>query len=153
MKRVLKWAGLSLLAVIVLAVSALYGLTELRFRRNYETPGHSLVLRSDPETLARGRHVATVRGCVECHGPDLGGRTFLDVPILAQLYASNLTAGEGGIGGTYTGVDWERAIRQGVGPDGKPLLFMPGRGARSTQRSSRKGDRNDGRDHNCARQG
>jgi mono/diheme cytochrome c family protein len=39
--------------------------------------------------------------------------------------ASNLTGGLGGAGDEYTDADWVRAIRYGVGPDGKPLLFMP----------------------------
>ena len=44
---------------------------------------------------------------------------------MGYLYATNLTSGQGGIGGTYTDEDWVRAIRHGVGPDGKPLIFMP----------------------------
>jgi cytochrome c553 len=44
---------------------------------------------------------------------------------MARLYASNLTRGKGGVGGTYTDLDWERAIRHGVRPDGTSLLFMP----------------------------
>src|SRR5690606_31752500 len=30
-----------------------------------------------------------------------------------------------GVGATYTAIDWERAIRHGIRPDGRPLLFMP----------------------------
>ncbi len=41
------------------------------------------------------------------------------------LVASNLTAGKGGIGGSYSDADFVRAIRHGLGPDGKPLLVMP----------------------------
>jgi mono/diheme cytochrome c family protein len=50
---------------------------------------------------------------------------FIDVPIVARLFASNLTAGRGGVASGYTDRDWVRSIRDGVGPDGKPLLFMP----------------------------
>jgi cytochrome c553 len=39
--------------------------------------------------------------------------------------APNLTRGEGGVGGRYTAADWERAIRHGVGVDGRGLLVMP----------------------------
>ena len=41
------------------------------------------------------------------------------------VYAANLTAGQGGIGGEYTDADFVRAIRHGVDPDGKPLWVMP----------------------------
>jgi mono/diheme cytochrome c family protein len=44
---------------------------------------------------------------------------------MGLLWASNLTTGEGGIAGSYTDADWDRSIRHGVGPDGKPLMFMP----------------------------
>jgi mono/diheme cytochrome c family protein len=123
--RYLKWAGLTLIAVIVLAFGSLYGVTELRFRKSYEAPDYPIAVLSDAETLARGQHIAVTRGCTDCHGPNLGGQQFIDVPILARLYATNLTSGSGGIGTSYTPADWERAIRHGVRPNGKPLLFMP----------------------------
>jgi mono/diheme cytochrome c family protein len=121
----LKWAGISLVSIIVIALGALYGLTELRFRRTYTVPDYAITLTRDSATVARGKHIATTRGCVDCHGANLGGQTFIDEPILASLYASNLTSGDGGIGSTFTPADWERAIRHGVGPDGLPLHFMP----------------------------
>jgi mono/diheme cytochrome c family protein len=125
MKRYLKWAGISLLALLVVLLGSVYGLTELRFRRSYTSPERPVALHSDEATLARGRHIAVTRGCIDCHGDDLAGGPFLEVPILANLFASNLTPGAGGIGASYTPVDWERAIRHGIGPSGKPLLFMP----------------------------
>lgn len=48
-----------------------------------------------------------------------------DDPIFGTLAASNLTAGRGGIGATYTDIDYVRAIRHGVGKDNKPLIVMP----------------------------
>lgn len=125
MRTYLKWAAVSLLSAFLLAVGLLYGLTELRFRKTYTVRSYPVAVRSDAETIARGRHIATTRRCIDCHGGDLGGRTFLDTPILAQFFSSNLTAGEGGVGARYTEADWEKAIRQGIRPDGRPLLFMP----------------------------
>jgi cytochrome c553 len=123
--RYLKWAALVLIALIVVVVGGVYGLTELRFRKTYEAPDYPITLHNDAETIARGRHIAVTRGCTGCHGENLGGLEFIDVPILAQLFATNLTSGSGGVGATYSPADWERAIRHGVRPDGKPLLFMP----------------------------
>jgi cytochrome c553 len=123
--KMLKWAGLSLLAIVVLALGVVYGLTEMRFRRTYSSPEHPIPVITDAQTLARGEHLATIRGCADCHGPGLGGQVFLDIPILARLYATNLTSGAGGVAEAFEPVDWERAIRHGIRPDGKPLLFMP----------------------------
>lgn len=53
------------------------------------------------------------------------GRVFLDEPAIGRFVASNLTRGKGGVGASYTDDDWVRAIRHGVGPDGKALLIMP----------------------------
>jgi RNA polymerase sigma factor (sigma-70 family) len=41
-----------------------------------------------------------------------------------KLSASNLTPA--GVGSSYSDADWVRAIRHGIGPDGKPLLFLAG---------------------------
>lgn len=61
---------------------------------------------------------------MDCHGQNLAGGPFIDDPAIGRIYAANLTAGNGGIA-DFTDIDWVRAIRHGVGPDNKPLLFMP----------------------------
>ena len=125
-----KWIGrglLGLAVLLLLAAAGVYGVSEYRIQKKYTiTPAISSFLgSSEPDQLARGRHVATIRGCVDCHGPNLGGKLFLDAPPVATVYSSNLTTGEGGIGRTYSDADWDRAIRHGVRPNGKPLLIMP----------------------------
>lgn len=128
MERLLKWGGAALVGLaglVALALAAVYGATEYRIRKTYEISPAALAVRSTPESIARGKHIATVRGCVDCHTASLGGNTFLDEAPVARLFASNLTSGRGGVGRTYTDADWVRAIRHGVGPGGKPLLFMP----------------------------
>lgn len=80
----------------------------------------------DPGRLARGRHVATaIAQCHFCHGTDLGGREIADDPWIGRLHATNLTTGRGGIAGRYSRADWVRAIRFGIGRDGRSLLLMP----------------------------
>jgi mono/diheme cytochrome c family protein len=123
--KILKWIGATLVVVVVLALLAVYGSTEMRFRRAYASPDHPIAVSGDAETIARGRHLATIRGCVDCHGPTLSGQIFIDAPPMARLYAPNLTSGQGGVGSTYTATDWERSIRHGIGRNGRPLLFMP----------------------------
>lgn len=73
--------------------------------------------------LAWGEHIAVTRGCIDCHGEDMGGALFADGMPVFRLHGSNLTSA--GVGASYSDQDWVRAIRHGIGPDGKPLLFMP----------------------------
>lgn len=128
MRKILRWTGfgvLGLVVLLVIAYGALYGYTEHRLNRTYEVPRVAVSLMSDPGTVERGKHVATVRGCIDCHGPGLAGRLFIDAGPVVVLYASNLTAGKGGIGEAYSDSDLVTAIRHGVGPAGQPLRFMP----------------------------
>jgi len=66
-----------------------------------------------------------MRGCTDCHTPDLGGQVFIDDPMLGTIATANLTRGQGSATAAYTVGDWERAIRHGIGPDGRGLLIMP----------------------------
>lgn len=63
--------------------------------------------------------------CQECHGPALAGTIWPPEPDGSILAPPNLTAGKGGIGAEFSDLDWVRAIRHGIGPDGKTLLVMP----------------------------
>lgn len=128
MRRVFRWTAIilgSLAGIVVLALAVVYGISEQRFRRTYDVQPAALAVPSDPQTIARGKHIAMTRGCTGCHGENLGGKTFIDAPPMARLFASNLTPGKGGVGRVYQDADWVRAIRHGVDPAGKPLLFMP----------------------------
>jgi mono/diheme cytochrome c family protein len=126
--RWLRWLGYGLGAVVgllVLAVAGLYLVTSSALSRTYRFPDSSVRAATDSTAVERGRHLVDAIGkCQVCHGEDFGGQVMMDSPVFARLYASNLTAGEGGIG-NYTDADLERAIRHGVDPDGRPLVFMP----------------------------
>lgn len=128
MPRWLRWIGYGLLGVVglvVFAVASLYAATALRFRRTYRTPDSAVHAAADSAALVRGRHLVEAIGkCQECHGSDYGGKVVMDDAMFARLSAANLTPGRGGIG-QRSDADLERAIRHGVGPVGRPLLFMP----------------------------
>ncbi len=129
MKKVLRAAAWVLGVVVVLAIvagTALYQLTQRRLDKQWLVAGHPLNIPTDSLAIARGRHIATaIAKCTDCHGADLSGGIFIDQPPVARLYSINLTRGKGGIGGQLSDLDWERAIRHGVKPDGSPGLFMP----------------------------
>ena len=132
MKRVLKWAGISVggtLVALLLVLGGAMGFTRSHMNRTYRVDPAPLV-RSDrataAELAARGARLLRVRGCVDCHGTDLGGSLMADDPAVGRLWAANLTRGTGGVAASYAGEkDWVRSIRHGIGPDGKPLVFMP----------------------------
>jgi mono/diheme cytochrome c family protein len=116
----------SLVVVLVLAFGAVFFLTERRIGATYEITPVSIETSADSATLVLGQHVADVRGCTDCHNPDLSGRTFLDEGPIATVTGSNLTSGRNGKASTFsTDEDWVRAIRHGVRPDGSALMVMP----------------------------
>ncbi len=127
MRRWLRRVGYSvggLAGVLAVATAAVYGLSEARFRKVYEIEPRPLAVRGDSATLARGRHLVEAVGkCADCHGADLGGRVFIEDPALGRLIASNLTPA--GAGKDRTERDFVRAIRHGVGRDGRSLRIMP----------------------------
>lgn len=119
--------GLGVLLVAAVAAATLLAVIgSSSFDRRFTITPEPLAIPTDADAWARGRHLeAAVLGCHDCHGDDLGGDLFLAEPGLFEIHAPNLTAGRGGVGASYSDLDWVRAIRHGVAPDGKGLLFMP----------------------------
>lgn len=116
----------ALLALILVAVFVLSIVGQSRLNRSYEIAVDSIPIPEDESALARGEHlVRAVSICAECHGSDLGGQEFIDEPIVGQIYAPNLTTGNGGKASQFTSEDWVRVLRHGVDQTGRPLLFMP----------------------------
>jgi mono/diheme cytochrome c family protein len=115
-----------LVGLLAIAIGVVYVASSARLRQTYQVPEERIEIPADQASIERGRHLATTIGqCVDCHGDNLAGRVFLDSPGIARLSSANLTSGKGGVGGTFTDADWVRALRHGVGPNGKPLVTMP----------------------------
>jgi cytochrome c553 len=130
MKRVLKLIGKivgGLVGLIVLAFAVLYIIGTVKWNKlhgKYDVPVETIIIPTDQASIARGEHIATIRMCRECHTETLSGQTA-GAPIMLILSVPNLTAGAGGVGATSTDEDWVRAIRHGVGHDGRGLVLMP----------------------------
>ena len=124
--RAARIAG-GLLATIVVAYGAIHLLSVRRAGATVPVAAHfgSGVDYGDGALIAEGRRIATVRGCVDCHAPTVGGKLMIDDPLIGKVYTANLTAGEGGRGSAMTPDDWELAIRHGVRRDGSQLAVMP----------------------------
>lgn len=129
MRKVLKIIGIilaGLVGLILVAVLVVFVITTSRRGRTYDVSVSAVTIQTDEATVARGEHIVkALAGCDGCHGENLGGMVLLEDPAILNLYGPNLTNGEGGAGSRFSTVDWVRAIRHGVNPEGKPLLLMP----------------------------
>jgi mono/diheme cytochrome c family protein len=132
-RKILRWIGIvlgSLVGLLVLAFAVLYVIGSVKWNssrgKDYEVPIEKISIPIDQASITRGEHIATIRMCRYCHMDALSGQ-FETVPGLITLSFPNLTAGAGGVGSTNTDDDWIRAIRHGVGHDGRGLALMPSR--------------------------
>jgi cytochrome c553 len=74
--------------------------------------------------IERGRHLTAARyGCTDCHGDDFSGGVMMDAMPVARAFGPNLTLGEGSVVRDYTAADWDRTVRHGIGPGGRPLVM------------------------------
>ena len=74
--------------------------------------------------VARGEHLANaIYVCVECHGADLSGGVMLESGAMGTFLGPNLTSGRGSAVADYEPVDWERAVRHGVGTASQALVM------------------------------
>lgn len=127
MKKLLKRLAVGVLVLIVLLICIvgffIYQGSQ-KEAQTYDIALIDLTVPTDSAAIAWGQYLTTIHGCQECHASNLGGQVFADVPPF-RMVAANLTAGAGGIGQSYTDADWLRALRHGVGPDGRGLWLMP----------------------------
>jgi mono/diheme cytochrome c family protein len=143
MKKVLKRAALALASVIVLAVLAVV----VRFY------GLAPVVRAAPATTAPSSPAAALRGkylaehvalCRSCHSPsdsrapgqpviagrEYSGRDFFEIHeagFPGRIRAPNLTSDPTTGIGRRTDGELLRAMREGIGHDGRALFMMPWR--------------------------
>ncbi len=125
-----KWLGRALIVVLILmfggAGAIAYALhrAQERMDRRIEIPTYRFEIPSSAEAIERGRYLFSTRGCVDCHGADGAGRAFIDDGSM-RVKGANISPGPGSVVAKYTPADWERVLRHGVKPDGRPVLIMP----------------------------
>ena len=139
MRKVLKWIGIVLGAIVGLLLLVLIGIiiySQVTFKRSYaDRPLYPIVADTSPEGVARGKYLMeTVTSCDKaCHSE--GGAPFAgyveevsDGPISAVFAVPNLTPdSETGLG-SWSDAEIARAIREGVDKDGTELVIMPSPG-------------------------
>jgi mono/diheme cytochrome c family protein len=124
------WLRRGLVAVLVVAI-ALLGVVEYalfkaksRMDRRIDIAAHSVAIPTEAAAVERGRYLFSTRGCVDCHGTDGAGRAFIDDGSM-RVKGANISPGPGSVVAKYTPADWERTLRHGVKPDGRPVMVMP----------------------------
>ena len=117
----------TLLAVLGIVVLVLAVRGFMRIDRTYSNPVANVTVASSPERIATGEKFARV--CTGCHSSNgqlpLGGQAFFGGaggPPFGTLWAPNLTPTHLG---TWSDGEIIRAIREGVGKDGRSLVIMP----------------------------
>jgi mono/diheme cytochrome c family protein len=134
-KRILKWMGILLLALILgIGVIAAF-----RQHLTYDAPYPDIKASGDTAVIARGRHLAFGPAhCVACHhnaNTDSLLALGLDIPLsgavkfrlpVGEIFSKNITPDlKTGIG-RFTDREIARALRYGVHPDGTVVYdFMP----------------------------
>ena len=123
MKAGLRFFGFGsalLVGVVLAAVLLILVASEFRLRRTYPVKPERLVQPS-AAAVADAPRLAKLLGCRACHDDDLGGGSIYELPGGGSFMAPNLTE----LIRQRTDQQIAAAIRQGVAPDGQPLIVMP----------------------------
>jgi mono/diheme cytochrome c family protein len=123
--RVLGWSVAGLLVVLGLLAVGVTLLSQRKYERTLDIKVAPVAYVDTAEAIARGKYLFESRGCAECHGGDGAGRVFIDNGASMRARSPNITRAPGSVVTGYKEVDWVRAIRHGVKPDGRPILIMP----------------------------
>ena len=124
----MRWTAGVLIAAMVLSSgfgAYVYFVNKRLLDRRYPVTRAPMPAAAGPEAVQRGKRLADLTGCTDCHGEDLRGRLFADDGWLhGHYYASNLTLKAK----TYSDEDIARIVREGVRPDGRGVAAMPAMG-------------------------
>lgn len=123
MTKLLRWAGYGLGGIIVLllvAAATVWLISSQKLSaRAIARPEH--LSQPTPVQLADAERMGRVLGCFSCHGEGLRGNKMFDEPNVGTIWAPNLTL----VAANANDVQLARAIRQGIGSDGRSLFIMP----------------------------
>ncbi len=123
MATALRWFGYLAGLVLVLALLAaawIWIASERALSATHEGVAEKLA-RPTAAQLADGDRQLKILGCYSCHGDGLRGNLMFSEPNVADVHAPNLTL----VAAQASDQQLARAIRQGIGVDGRPLYIMP----------------------------
>jgi mono/diheme cytochrome c family protein len=120
-RRFVVGSALFLLLFLLLAAGTIAVAGGRRIAGPYDAPTHEIPVPRDDAAIADGARLAAFWGCIGCHGRDAGGRVFFETAAGDRLVTPNLTR----VVREQDAVALERAVRHGVGRDGRSLFGMP----------------------------
>ena len=126
MKKWIKWTAGAVGAVVVVVAGAGvvgYHLADSKMARKVDVAVKAVPYATDAQSLERGKYLFESRGCVDCHGANGGGRTFVENGNGLKIAGPNISPG--GVTARYQPEDWVRTIRHGVKPNGTAAMIMP----------------------------
>jgi mono/diheme cytochrome c family protein len=127
MKKLLKWMGGVVALLVVIGIGLVFAanlLFERKRERVIKLDVKTIPVVADAAALERGKYLFMSRGCGDCHAANGAGRAFIDEPD-GSFYVRSPNITPAGVVTKYTELDWVRAIRHGVNPQGRPLFIMP----------------------------
>nr|WP_315592500.1 c-type cytochrome [uncultured Cupriavidus sp.] len=126
-KRFFRIASSALVAFtvfVVLAVGSTYWWGGRKLVRKIDVAVQPVAFPTDAAAIAHGKYLYESRGCMDCHGAKGLGKQVFDEANGFRVRAPDLTRANPAID-KYQPQDWDRAIRHGVAPSGRPLMVMP----------------------------
>ena len=123
--RILGYIVLGLMVVVASLALLIRYRSQIALRKTYAVQVRPVTIPTDSAAVEHGHHLAQTRGCMDCHGRDLAGAKVIEDGAMGRLYGPNITRGKGGRVAAFKDEDWIRAIRHGIGPDGRGLFIMP----------------------------
>jgi mono/diheme cytochrome c family protein len=121
-----RWRWVSRIAVglagaLLIAGGVIWGWSTAIVSRTHTASEETVRAAGSVEQIGAGKRLAAVVGCPDCHGANLQGEIFADIPYVARVHASNLTL----VAQQLSDAQLAQSIRQGVRPDGRALFAMP----------------------------
>jgi mono/diheme cytochrome c family protein len=123
MVKLLRWTGYvvgSLVLLLLIAAAAIWLLAAQKLNAQANGKLEHLAAPSAVQLADAPRQLYALR-CLDCHGKGLRGNLFFNEPSVAKIYAPNLTE----IAARASDEQLARALRQGIGIDGRSLVIMP----------------------------
>jgi len=128
MKKFFKITGIILSVLFLVGTAfhfcATYAVDQ-RLQKKYTVTTEVFPIPRDSAAIAAGKHLVDIKGCMDCHAENMGGKIFADEFLLGTMAGPNLTRGKGGIPADYSTVDWVKAIHNGLNRENRPLMVMP----------------------------
>jgi mono/diheme cytochrome c family protein len=123
MRKALRWLGIGVGAVIVLALlfAAWVWFASWRVLSRTHEAGAERLAAPTAVQLADGARQLHILGCANCHASRLEGGMMFDAGPFAKVWAPNLTE----LAARVSDQQLAAAIRQGIGHDGRALFIMP----------------------------